>query len=282
MASRILWAALVSLTLGCTLGGGYRATAPPEAVTAADKARWDAKATALVERMIAAVGGLEAWQRIGEVQFTMGLESSGRRLASAKHAWDRATARHRFEYEAIAVRPYLVAHRIDGAATGKAYPLVARGHRNKEPLSGAEYVELARQALDHFRRDVFLLVLPFRLHVRGANLAHRGAQVAPDGKSYEVLEVWFTGADWLPSDRYQVFVDPASNLPAWVAKSGADAAEAYRPEEWTEKAGIRVPRSWTSPTGMRVVFDNIALAPEAVEDEIYMPWLGSKGKFQAR
>ncbi len=270
--------------LGCaTTGGGagYRSPMPPEVATAADQQKWDPKAVAVVDQMVAALGGEAAWNGVGEVQALAGFNDGEKRILSAKHWWDRATGRHRYDLEHVGNPAYYVCHRVDNAAQGKSYVRLGGVQDSKstksQPVATSQYDKVRTIALAGFRRELFWLTAPYRLKSAGAELRLLPEMQGPDGKPYAVVEASFSGADWRPSERFQFFVDPASHLPVHVLlfEPGKDkATSGYTLEGWKQVGPVKVATLWKSLNGKQTVtFDNLSFEPRVTEDAIYMPWM---------
>ncbi len=274
-----------SAVLGCaTAGGGgagYRAPMAPETATAADQQKWDPKAVAVIDQMVAALGGEAAWSGVGEVQMMAGFNDGEKRILSARHWWDRATGRHRYDLERVGDPAFYVCHRIDNALQGKGYLRLGGVQDSKNTKSQAvatsQYEKVRAIAIAAFRRELFWLTAPYRLKSAGAELRLVPDQQGPDGKAYEVVEAAFSGAEWRPMERYQFFIDSATHLPAHVLifEPGKDKASAgYTLGAWKQVGPVKVATEWKSLNGKQTVtFDNLSFEPRSTEDAIYMPWM---------
>ena len=271
--------------LGCAAGlstsgagGGYSAPMAPETATTADQQKWDPKAVALVDQMVAALGGEGAWNGVGEVQALAGFNDGPKRILSVKHLWDRATGRHRYDCERPGEPAFFVAHRVDNAAAGKAYVRRLGTQDSKTKWAGAdEHEHLRQRALAGFRRELFWLTAPYRLKASGAELRMQADQPGPDDRTYDILDASFSGADWRPSERLRIFVDKTTHLPAHVLMfdPGKDKARwGYTLEGWKQVGPVKVATMWKSLNGRETLtFANLAFEPRAVDNDLYMPWL---------
>ncbi len=280
-----------SAVLGCaTAGGGgaagggnFQSPAPSEAPTTADQQKWDPKAVAVIDQMVAALGGESAWSGVGEVQATIGFNDGDVRTKTAKHAWDRPTARHLYDAEPAKETPYYVGHRIDGAAQGKAYKRSQGRHAGanvqKQPVAADDYRKIDEIAMAGFRRELFWLTMPYRLKVAGASLKLLANEPMPDDKVRDVIEATFSGSAWQPRDRYLIFVDRQTHLPDVVLlfEPGKDKPwTGFKPGEWKQKGPLKVATVWRHLGGKEVVtFDNLSFEPRALDNSIYQPWLNS-------
>lgn len=153
-------------------------------------------ANVLADAVIKASGG-DVWSRVKTLEFTFNVEQNGKTLMSAKHHWDVAAGRNTVEWNG---------KKVDVDVSGSF------------ALNLSEKVDNADQKLrdqqDAHKRwtnDSYWLLAPLKLRDSGVRLADKGEQEA-EGKTYRVLELSFESVGLTPKDKYNLYIDPETNL----------------------------------------------------------------------
>ena len=180
-------------------------------------------ALALADRVVAALGGREAWDRTGYLTFDFVVSRRDTVLSRRTLAWDKATNRIRLELKDAKGHAWAVwtdlAHqdgvvRVDGA-----------------PADSAAKAQWLNRAYAVWVNDTYWLLMPFKLRDPGVTLVDGG----PDstGKAH-VLELSFAGVGLTPGDRYRVHVDDATSLVSgWEMLLQGSKDGRWKPALWT-------------------------------------------------
>lgn len=181
-------------------------TIPPGAATASenppapgfDAAGSDARAIEIADRVMAAMGGREAWDATRFLRWKF----FGRRL----HVWDKHTGRIRIEGVGREdQKPYTILMNVhDG--TGRAW------RDGVEITDGEALAEMLDNGEAIWINDSYWLVMPYKLKDTGVTLAHAGAGTMEDGRAAQVLELTFENVGRTPENKYLVYVADDSGL----------------------------------------------------------------------
>ena len=181
-------------------------------------------ALALADRIVATLGGREAWDRTGYVAFDFVVSRRDTVVSRRSLAWDRATDRIRLELKDAKGHAWAVwtdlAHgdgvvRVDGV-----------------PADSAAKAQWLKRAYAVWVNDTYWLLMPFKLRDPGVTLADGG----PDstGRAH-VLELSFAGVGLTPGDRYRVHVDDDSGLiTGWEMLLQGNRDGLWKPATWTD------------------------------------------------
>ena len=193
-------AGLAGVCLALVLGS-LAATEETETNPAAegfDLAGSDPKAIALADRVMARMGGREAWDRTRYIRWSF----FGRR----HHVWDKYTGNIRIEgMERETEIPYLVlmnVHTMEGRAWESGEEVTDPG-RLAELLDRGEAVWI---------NDSYWLVMPYKLKDTGVTLEYLGEASMEDGRPAEVLQLTFKGVGRTPENKYHVYVAKKTGL----------------------------------------------------------------------
>lgn len=166
----------------------------------------DAKAIALADSVMLAMGGREAWD---ETRY-LGWDFFGARQL----LWDKETGRVRIEVPND-FTVYLVDMQAD---TGR---IMRYGEELTDPDSVAHYVEQAEKI---WVNDSYWLLMPFKLKDSGVALTYVGQDTLQTGEPAEVVQLQFEDVGFTPQNKYQVYIDPQDQLvKQWAFYREADA-----------------------------------------------------------
>lgn len=157
----------------------------------------DPRADKVVARMTEALGG-PAWEKVRYVSVSF----AGRR----RHWWDRHTGRHRVEGTNREGQSYVVLSNVNDAGKGAGTVLLAGAEPPAE-----EKTKLIESAYGAWVNDFYWLLVPFKLHDPGVNLAYEGETTA-DGALCDKLKMTFEKVGLTPGDTYWLMVDRTSGL----------------------------------------------------------------------
>ena len=188
------------------------------------------EARQVAERVLAALGGAEAWDGVRLVRFAF----AGRR----EHAWDRSTGRHRVDGRTPDGESYVVIEDLD-SRQGRAW-------LDGREVAGERAAELIENAYGAWVNDTYWLLMPFKLLDPGVHLAYAGREEI-DGATHDVLTLTFGAVGLTPGDRYWAWIDAESGLMtrwAYRLQSQAEDAEptawAWHGWRWYDAGGHRV------------------------------------------
>ena len=138
----------------------------------------------LADAVVKASGG-ENWQKVKTLDFTFNVAGQdGKQVAMVKHHWD-------------------VAAGTDTVTTNGKTMVMNLNDTNTEGD--------AKEAMKRWTNDSYWLLAPLKLHDEGTHLADKGEQEI-EGKKYRVLEISFGSVGLTPKDKYNLYIDPETNL----------------------------------------------------------------------
>lgn len=158
----------------------------------------DAKAVAIADATLAAMGGRAAWEKSRYLVWRF----FGNRL----HVWDRFTGRERIE--------------STDRKTGrrKVVLLNIQTKQGQVFLDGQEVTDPTERAaalnggLEAWINDSYWLLMPYKLKDGGVTLRHKGVGALTDGRVADILELTFAGVGVTPQNKYDVYVAKDSGL----------------------------------------------------------------------
>jgi len=181
-----------------TGGDVDRAVASNPAAPGFDLAGSDERAIAIADRVMAAMGGRDAWDRTRYLSWTF----FGRRA----HVWDRATGDVRIEHlNAVGGEPTIVLMNVRTRA--------GRVFHGTEELEDPGLVDQQLEAgYRAWINDSYWLLMPFKLKDTGVTLRWIREDVTTAGRVADVLELTFDGVGVTPENKYEVHVVRESDL----------------------------------------------------------------------
>jgi len=183
---------LSALLLASFLSVSVFGADPNPAQTGFNAAESDAKAIAIADATMAAMGGRQAWDQTRHLTWRF----FGGRL----HVWDKYTGKHRYEKDDLVV--------LSNLNTGSA-----RAWNAGEEITGAyELSQTVTQAKSAWINDAYWLVMPYKLKDSGVTLKYVGEQTDTAGSACDVLQLTFQAVGRTPDNKYHVFVDQKTHL----------------------------------------------------------------------
>ena len=152
----------------------------------------DAKAIAVADEVMEALGGRPAWDRTRFVTWSF----FGRRT----HVWDKHTGNLRFDDGETLVLMNL------NAGQGRAWK---QGDEVKDP---ADLQELLTGAESAWINDSYWVFMPYKLKDTGVTLKYVGERHSEEGSEADVLELTFEDVGRTPENKYHVYVSKESRL----------------------------------------------------------------------
>ncbi|MDB4473513.1 hypothetical protein N9023_00775 [Opitutaceae bacterium] len=209
---RLLSVALCGLLISFT-STAFAADANP-AQAGFNLAESDAKAMAIADATMAAMGGRTAWDNTRHVTWRF----FGNRL----HVWDKFTGNHRFENKDLTV--------LSNLNTGEG-----RAWQAGVEITGTELNEALSSAKGAWINDAYWLAMPYKLKDSGVTLKYVGEMNDPAGAKSDVLQLTFQEVGNTPDNKYHVYVDQSSGLVShWMFWRNFNDAESRDLGPWTK------------------------------------------------
>ena len=200
MKRLVLFTGLAGVSLALILGSPTAAEKPETNPPADgfDLAGSDARAIALADRVMARMGGRQAWDQTRYIRWSF----FGRR----HHVWDKYTGNIRVEgVERETEIPYLILMNIH-TKEGRAW------ESGEEVTDPGRLAELLDRGEAVWINDSYWLVMPYKLKDSGVTLAYLGEGTMEDGSSAEVLQLTFKSVGRTPDNKYHVYVAKKTGL----------------------------------------------------------------------
>ncbi|HXV62904.1 MAG TPA: hypothetical protein VEK15_19555 [Vicinamibacteria bacterium] len=215
----------------------------------------DARAQAVVDRLIGALGGEEGWSRARFIQFTFARE--GRRLHIA---WDRWTGRYRLEATNDAGIPYSVIMNLN-TRQGNAI-------LDGRPLRDRELSDYLNRATRIWAGETYWLLMPYKLRDPGVVVAFDGEE-SVGGRLYDRLHLRFEDVGLTPGDEFWVYVNRETGLvDRWRFRLESGFEGDYRWSGWQRFGGILLATERRSEAGETIRFEDIFVS-DVVPEEVF-------------
>jgi hypothetical protein len=240
--------------------------AAPAAPSAFDPSKSDEKAIAIVDQVIAAMGGQSAWDKLRYVKLTFSVKKGETRLATRTHYWDKHLQRSRME-----------------GPTKDGKPMVAVvDHKTKQGqaaidgqlLFDADAKKYIDMAYGNLINDTYWLFMPFKMKDPGVRLRYDGG--IPENKPvYDKVQMTFDEGIGLTSkDRYWIYVNRADHMiERWSyvlqGQGASTSPTAWQWVDWTTVGGIKVSTRRTQDGGeVDIVLENVQ-AFDSLPDTVF-------------
>jgi hypothetical protein len=192
-----------------------------------DAAGSDAKAIAIADRAMEAMGGRKAWDETRYLGWRFFVPQPGR-----THLWDKWTGNLRYQNGTT-----LTLMNID-TKQGAAWK---DGQWVGDPV---ELKKLLREGYEAWVNDSYWLFMPYKLKDSGVTLKYKGEGTTDDGKPADVLQLTFKDVGVTPQNKYDVWVDRASGLVTqWAYYAvNTDAEPKFKTPwaNWTQHGKIKL------------------------------------------
>jgi len=228
------------------------------------------RAVAVVDEMMKAMGGPEAWEQARYLRFDWVVERESQQMAYVRHLWDRYEGRYRVEWTTR-----------EGVKLAVLFNLNTRSGKvlvNGEPARDEDEQKYLDAAYQRFINDSYWLLMPWKLKDPGVNLEYAG-QTTVDGEKYDLLHVSFGQVGLTPGDQYWAYINRRTHLmDRWVyflqderEKKGAPALDKGTPWEWSDwrdaGGGLRLACERTR-VNARIYFPTVKVLP-SVEPGVF-------------
>lgn len=154
----------------------------------------DARAVAIADEVMVAMGGREAWDRVESISWTF----FGRR----SHEWNKIDGRNTMKIPSDSL---VVEHAIDGSSGTVTIGSVVQSH----PDTIAKYIDFARSA---WINDSYWLVMPYKLKDSGVTLRYQDEIYFAEDRPADRLLLTFDAVGDTPENAYLVTVPRDTKL----------------------------------------------------------------------
>ncbi|MCA9771531.1 MAG: hypothetical protein KC466_03925 [Myxococcales bacterium] len=237
MPFQVPWRAPVGLLAVAALAAGCSKLPEPKDLSGEEQALRE-RGRALVERAVAAHGGLDRWRALGDVAWTMRDTWSGiGGLVGPGFPVDDPRTRYFFNWSLNKGRMEF----LDA-------PGVAWGHDSREGWceeGGRRTYDRAKDATFLVPTEAYFFALPFKFLDPGVVQYDAGRREA-DGKTWETALITFEAGVGVVQDRYLAYFDPETGRLGRVTftvleqPGGAEGLARYT--EWQVAGGLVVPK----------------------------------------
>ena len=230
---------------------------------AALAAESDPKAIEVAERVMAKLGGEDAWKAVRFIRFDFSVDREAKTIMNRAHTWDRRTGRYRVEGK-----------NEEGAAVVILMSLWTKEGQawvNGSPAEGDELKALLEAGYAWWVNDTYWLLMPYKLRDKGVTLSYAGLE-AEQGQTWDKILLTFEGVGLTPKDKYWVFVNRKTDIvDRWeFVLKGADTPPVpFTWTGWAEHGGVLLPNDHMNPNdGTRIHFPVLEV-PASVPDEVF-------------
>ena len=168
---------------------------------AAETPASDAKAVAIADRVMEALGGKERWDSLRGLRWSFGSEVSDTVRSNRRHAWDKHTGWHRVQGKNRAGQAFVT---ISNLRDGKGMAWVD-GVR----IEGDSLQKLLALAKRQWTNDTYWFLMPYKLRDPGVTLKYDG-EAKDGGVTFDKIGLSFEKVGDTPGDRYWVYVNRAN------------------------------------------------------------------------
>lgn len=268
--------ALAIAVIAAACGGGR--TAPASQPGAFNPASSDPKAIAVVDQMLAKLGGAAAWDQAKQIKWEQRYIRDGKLVGLFRHAWDRWNGRHRFERVDLASmekaekegRPQdievtvgmyeLFDHQGKGAAT--------HGGQLLDTASRDKFVDLAYKA---WQQDAYRLTAIYKVKDPGVKLALKEQRQPIKtfcNPSCDVVEVTFTPE--VGKDTWLISINTQTKMPDLVERQMPDGRIGFGLTGWVQAGPLKFPGKFEN-VGAAEVIEIRDVAVGEPQDDLYIP-----------
>ncbi|UYZ62564.1 hypothetical protein [Hymenobacter weizhouensis] len=175
----------------------------------------DARALHLADRVMRQMGGYPAWQQTRLLGWSF--------LDGSYQLWDKYTGDFRWQKDSL-----VAVYNLD-SQEGRAY-------RAGQDISGTqEGRQLLADMYPTWVNNSWWLVMPFKLKDAGVTLTYKGTGKFMDGTPAEVLSMTFQKVGVTPENRYDIFINPRTNLvEEWSFYRNAQDAQPAFHRRWAD------------------------------------------------
>lgn len=154
----------------------------------------DAKAIAIADEVMQAMGGRQAWDETRMISWDF--------FKRRKLQWDKHAGTCRIEW---LNKPQVITVNLNDGSGQVSLGGVAQTH----PDTLAKYLDIGKKV---WINDSYWLVMPFKLKDSGVTLKYLGASQTEAKEAADLLQLTFSGVGVTPDNKYHVWVDKKTRL----------------------------------------------------------------------
>ncbi len=264
--------------LACGPGRTTAATQPTPAAFAPEQS--DAKAIEAVDKMIAAIGGGDAWQTTKQITWQQQYVLDGKLKAWFRHSWDRWNGRHRFEEADMKSYEKSMADHSDPRKTKwliAMYDII--DHEGKgtamfgEILPSSERDRVVAKAFEAWGSDSYRLSAHYKLKDPGVILKLDGEarNVEDTYCNPGCINVKVTFDPAVGKDTYYVSINTETNKPEIIGREAAGGRFNFAISDWKNVGELAFPTKFQNLGMKSEVFKLGNIEVGAPEDTLYIP-----------
>jgi hypothetical protein len=188
--------------------------APYPAGETFNKAGSDARAIAIADTVMQAMGGYENWQKTRFIAWEF--------FGEQYQVWDKYTNDFRWQKGDLVLTGNL------NTRTGKAYKA------GQDISTTEEGQKLLSNMYAMWANNSWWLLMPFKLKDSGVTLTYKGASKTMQGTLAQLLQLTFEKVGVTPDNRYELLYNPKTHLiEEWAFfRKASDEAPSFR-RQWT-------------------------------------------------
>ena len=224
---------------------------------------FDAKAVAIADQVMTAIGGKAAWDATRYLRFDFAVEAEGKQVVSRAHTWDKWSGRYRLEGKNKEGDPYLVLMNVN-TKEGSAWKKGAK-------LEGADAKKELEQAYGTWVNDTYWLLMPYKMKDPGVTLALDGEEKTAAG-TWDKVRLTFENVGLTPNDKYWAFVNRSTHLvDRWdfILKGGPGPAATYEWKGWQKHGKVMLANDRVNPKDGRRIHFPVLTVLESVPDAVF-------------
>ncbi len=213
----------------------------------ADPPASDPRAIEVADRVMAALGGRERWDRLRYLRWRFESMVNDTLRPGRLHSWDKHTGWQRVEGTTRAGQRFCYIENLHDS-TGMAW---VDGRR----IEGDSLRPLLRSAHAMWVNDSYWFLMPYKLRDPGVILTYDGEVRDSSGAVYDRIALSFAGVGLTPGDRYWVHVNRANDrVELWehLLQNAQPPPVRWTWEGWEEHGGLWFPTAHR--TGRRVLY----------------------------
>ena len=237
----------------------------PGAPAAFDRTKSDKEAVELADKVVAAAGGMDKWNAVKQLRWSVVITNAGKTVYEGEAGWDRWNGRAYGTMSQtngdVVVRRELYGDGFDAEATQPG--------NKKQKLEPKQAPAAVKLATERWQFDTVVLAAPFMLEEVGSHLEYGGKAQGETGP-IEVLKLTFDPSDKARTGTsYQIDIDPTTFAVARVEIIKPDGNIVYKGSNVVEVNGMKFPTVETNVGLPTEVFTYKNISTGEVEDSLY-------------
>jgi hypothetical protein len=223
----------------------------------------DAKAAAVADQCLEALGGQKAWDALRFLRFDFSVEREGKVLMNRSHWWDKHTGRYRVEGKTQEGESYVVLMNLN-TQQGTVYLKGAK-------LDGDQEKEHLKRGFGAWVNDTYWLLMPYKMKDPGVILAYEGEDKR-EGGAWDKVVLTFDDVGLTPKDKYWAFVNKKTGMVdrwEYILKGGPGPATAWQWKGWQKHGGVMLATERVNPKDGSRIFFPVLETPESIPDAAF-------------